>query len=173
MRKLGVIVNPVAGMGGRVGLKGSDGIEILEKARKMGAKPEAPRRAAEALKVIANIKDQIKVYAYPHEMGADECLEAGLEPEVIGSIKSGATRPEDTMEAARLMVAKEVDLILFAGGDGTARNIHTAIGANNIPVLGIPAGVKIHSAVYAINPRSAGEVASLYLQGKVVEIKEA
>ena len=172
MKKLGVIVNPVAGMGGRVGLKGSDGIEILKKAREMGAEPESPRRALEALKIIAKLKDEIEVLAYPDEMGADECRQAGLEPEVIGSIKSGETSPEDTMEAAREMAQKGVDLILFAGGDGTARNIYTAIGAK-IPVLGIPAGVKIHSAVYAINPRSAGEVASLYLQGQVVNIREA
>lgn len=172
MKKLGVIVNPIAGMGGRVGLKGSDGIEILQKAREMGAEPESPRRAIEALKIIAKLKDEIEVLAYPDEMGVDECREAGLEPEVIGSIKSGETSPEDTMEAAREMAQKGVDLILFAGGDGTARNIYSAIGSK-IPVLGIPAGVKIHSAVYAINPRSAGEVASLYLQGQVVNIREA
>jgi predicted polyphosphate/ATP-dependent NAD kinase len=172
MKKLGVIVNPIAGMGGRVGLKGSDGIEILKKAREMGAEPESPRRALEALKIIAKLKNEIEVLAYPDEMGADECRQAGLEPEVIGSIKSGETSPEDTMEAAREMAKKGVDLILFAGGDGTARNIYTAIGPE-IPVLGIPAGVKIHSAVYAINPRSAGEVASLYLQGQVVNIREA
>lgn len=172
MKKLGVIVNPIAGMGGRVGLKGSDGIEILRKAREMGAEPESPRRAIEALKIIAKLKNEIEVLAYPDEMGADECRQAGLEPEVIGSIKSGETSPEDTMEAAREMAQKGVDLILFAGGDGTARNIYTAIGPK-IPVLGIPAGVKIHSAVYAINPRSAGEVASLYLQGQVVNIREA
>ena len=172
MKKLGVIVNPIAGMGGRVGLKGSDGIDILKKARAMGAQPESPRRAVEALKIIARIKDEIEVLAYPDEMGADECREAGLQPEVMGSIKRGATIPEDTMKAAQLMAEKKVDLILFAGGDGTARNIYSAIGLG-IPVLGIPAGVKIHSAVYAINPRSAGEVARLYLQGKVVNMREA
>lgn len=172
MKKLGVIVNPIAGIGGKVGLKGSDGIEILKKAREMGARSEAPRRALEALKIIAKLKNEIQVVTYPDEMGADECCEAGLEPEIIGSIESGETRPEDTMEAARQMAERGVDLILFAGGDGTARNIYNAIGTN-IPVLGIPAGVKIHSAVYAINPHSAGEVASLYLQGKVVNIREA
>jgi len=172
MKKLGVIVNPVAGMGGRVGLKGSDGIEILRKARELGARPESPRRAVEALKIIAGIKEAIEVLAYPEEMGANECREAGLNPEVIGNIESGATGPEDTMEAARQMADRGVDLILFAGGDGTARNIYTAIGPG-IPVLGIPAGVKIHSAVYAINPRSAGEVASLYLQNKVLDLREA
>lgn len=172
MKKLGVIVNPIAGMGGRVGLKGSDGSEILKKAREMGAKPESPRRAVEALKVAARIKDQIEVITYPHEMGEDEAREAGFNPVVIGSIKSGDTSPEDTLRAARDMMEAGVDLLLFAGGDGTARNIYSAVG-DSIPVLGIPAGVKIHSAVYAINPKSAGEVAALYLEGKVVNIREA
>ena len=173
MKKLGIIINPIAGMGGRVGLKGSDGLEILRKAREMGAKPEAPSRAVAALKVIARIKEQIKVIAYPQEMGADEAREAGLEPEIIGKIDSGDTRPEDTMKAVREMAGIGVDLILFAGGDGTARNIYSAIGNQPIPVLGIPAGVKIHSAVYAINPKSAGEVAALYLEGKISNLREA
>lgn len=173
MKKLGIIINPVAGMGGRVGLKGSDGLEILRKAREMGATPESPARAIVALSVIARLKDQVQVIAYPHEMGADEAREAGLEPEVIGKIDSGETTPEDTMQAAAAMAERGVDLILFAGGDGTARNIYSAIGDQQIPVLGIPAGVKIHSAVYAINPRSAGEVAALYLEGKIANLREA
>lgn len=172
MKKLGVIVNPVAGMGGRVGLKGSDGPEILKKAREMGAKPESPMRAAEALKVVSRLKDQIEVYTYPNEMGEEEAREAGFNPIVIGSIQSGETRPDDTMNAAREMIDNGVDLILFAGGDGTARNIYTAVG-DKIPVLGVPAGVKIHSAVYAINPKSAGEVAALYLDGQLVNIRES
>lgn len=172
MKKLGVIINPVAGMGGKVGLKGSDGIEILKKARKMGAKPESPRRAVEALKVIARIKDQVEVITYPHEMGEDEARDAGFNPKVIGSITSGETKPEDTERAAQEIAEAGVDLLLFAGGDGTARNIYSAIG-DKIPVLGIPAGVKIHSAVYAINPKSAGEAALLYLEGKVVNIRES
>jgi len=172
VKTLGVIVNPIAGIGGKVGLKGSDGLEILKKAREMGAKSDAPRRAQEALHIIAKIKNDIHVLAYPDEMGANECRQAGLEPEIIGSITSNETCPEDTMKAAQKMTERGIDLILFAGGDGTARNIFSAIGSS-IPVLGIPAGVKIHSAVYAINPHSAGEVASLYLQGKVVNLREA
>jgi len=172
MKKLGFIVNPVAGMGGRVGLKGSDGADILQKARELGAKPEAPGRAVEALKVIARVKDSIEIITYPHEMGEDECRQAGFDPVVIGSITSGATTPEDTMEAAAQMAARGVDLILFAGGDGTARNIYNAVG-ERVPALGIPAGVKIHSGVYAVTPRGAGEVCALFLEGKLVNIREA
>lgn len=172
MKKLGVIVNPVAGMGGRVGLKGSDGSAVLAKSIALGAKPESPNRAIEALKVISRISDQIEVITYPNEMGETEARAAGLAPTVIGSIESGNTTPEDTLNAAQQLRERNVDLLLFAGGDGTARNIYSAVGLS-IPVLGIPAGVKIHSAVYAVNPRAAGEVAALYLEGKLVRIRES
>lgn len=172
MKKLGVIVNPIAGMGGKVGLKGSDGRGILKQAKELGASPDSPRRTVEALKIIAADKGEIQIITYPAEMGETECREAGLEPVVIGEITPGETGAQDTVKAAREMLQRETDLILFAGGDGTARNIYEAIGTS-IPVLGIPAGVKIHSAVYAINPRSAGEIARLYLKNQVVDIREA
>ncbi|NQU08093.1 MAG: ATP-NAD kinase family protein [Candidatus Abyssubacteria bacterium] len=172
MKKLGVIVNPVAGMGGRVGLKGSDGAEILRRARELGAEPESPRRAVEALKAVSKLKAGVEVITYPAEMGEGECREAGLDPEVIGTIMSGATTAADTQDAAREMAAAGVDLILFAGGDGTARNIEDAVGTT-VPVLGIPAGVKIHSAVYAVTPGSAGKVAAMFLEGRLPNTKEA
>jgi predicted polyphosphate/ATP-dependent NAD kinase len=172
MKKLGVIVNPIAGIGGRVGLKGSDGAEILRSARRLGARPESPRRATEALAVVSRLRDAVEVLAYPAEMGEDECREAGFEPTVIGSIQSGATTPEDTERAAAEMLGAGASLILFAGGDGTARNLCDAIG-ERVPVLGIPAGVKIHSAAYAVTPRSAGEVAAGFLAGRLTETRAA
>lgn len=172
MKKLGVIVNPVAGMGGRVGLKGSDGIEIICKAKELGARPESPNRTVDALKVVLKIKDRIEVITYPQEMGEDECREAGFSPTVIGSINSGETTSEDTQQAAQEMAAEGVDLLLFAGGDGTARDIYNAI-REEVPALGIPAGVKIHSAVYAVTPRSAGEVAAMFLEGRLMNVRGA
>jgi predicted polyphosphate/ATP-dependent NAD kinase len=172
MKKLGVIVNPIAGMGGRVGLKGSDGVDILKRARELGATPESPGRAVEALSVIAGIREPFEVVTYPAEMGERECREAGLDARVIGFIQSGQTTSEDTLRAARDMAGAGVDLLLFTGGDGTARNICTAV-KQEVPALGIPAGVKIHSAVYAVTPRSAGELAALYLGGRPLELREA
>ena len=172
MKKLGLIVNPVAGMGGRVGLKGSDGADILRRARALGAAPESPRRAEQALESIAGIKNELEVLAYPHEMGEDEARASGISPTVIGSVDSGETTPEDTRRAAREMESRGVDLILFAGGDGTARDIFSAI-EQRVPALGIPAGVKIHSAVYAVTPRQAGEAALMFLTGRLMTMREA
>jgi predicted polyphosphate/ATP-dependent NAD kinase len=172
-KKLGLIVNPIAGMGGRVGLKGSDGADILQKAIERGAQPESPQRAKHALEKLLTIKEDIELITYPNEMGGQEARDCGFDPVIIGNVESGRTTPQDTIKAARDLVEQKVDLILFAGGDGTARNIYDAIGDTDVPVIGIPAGVKIHSAVYATNSKNAGELALLYLQGKIKKIRDS
>lgn len=169
--KLGFIVNPIAGMGGKVGLKGTDGTEILQRARELGAEPEAPKKAIKALEILTPLRDKLRIITCPGDMGENEAVAAGFVPTVIGDRKDD-TGPKDTEQAARHMLNLGVDLLLFAGGDGTARNIYNAIGAK-MPALGIPAGVKIHSAVYANHPRSAGEVALKYLQGELETLREA
>ncbi len=172
MKKLGLIINPVAGIGGRVGLKGSDGPDVQRRARELGALPESPRRAVDALKSLTALKDRIEVVTYPREMGEDAARECGFTPSVAGSIASGSTTPDDTRRAAREMGEMGVDLVLFSGGDGTARDILDAVG-RRITVLGIPAGVKVHSAVYAVTPRSAGMVARMYLEGRLDGVHDA
>ena len=122
-RKLGLIVNPISGMGGSVGLKGTDGEEILKKAIELGAKPTSPSRAIEALNEVLPIKNQIELITYPRDMGEAEAQACGFKPKVIGALGEGETSPEDTRDAARAMLKSEVDLILFVGGDGTARDI--------------------------------------------------
>lgn len=170
-KRLGLIVNPVAGIGGRVGLKGSDGAEIQKRALELGAVPQSLNRAIQALERIEAV-DGLEVITYPGEMGEDAARPCGFQPTVIGSIKPGETTPEDTMNAARQMRRLNVKLLLFAGGDGTARDIYNAVG-EGLPVLGIPAGVKIHSAVFGTNPLNAGDLAALYLQGKASSLREA
>jgi predicted polyphosphate/ATP-dependent NAD kinase len=170
-KELGLIVNPVAGLGGRVGLKGSDGAEIQQRAVELGAEPRAQERAREALEKLRDV-DGLQIVTCPGEMGADVVRMVGLQPAVIGEIAPGETTAEDTRQAAQQMKELGVDLLLFAGGDGTARDVYEAIGLEQ-PALGIPAGVKIHSAVYATSPASAGELARLYLQGRVTRLREA
>lgn len=169
--KLGFIVNPIAGMGGKVGLKGTDGRDILEKALSLGAMRESPNKAKQALEILLPIKDDLQIFTYGGDMGENEALELGFNPVVIGEVKE-ELNPLNTEKAAREMVEKGVDLILFAGGDGTARNIFNAVG-NKVPVIGIPAGVKIHSGVYANYPKAAGEIALNYLKEDDKKTKEA
>lgn len=182
--RLGLIVNPVAGVGGRVGLKGSDGQEILQRALELGAAREAPSRAAQALRRLEGMRERLTVVTYPGEMGEDEARAVGFRVEVLKPARAAATvtiagqrlvatTAADTEDAATRMVEGGVSLILFAGGDGTARNIYNAVG-DRLPVVGIPAGVKIHSAVYANTPRNAGDLAAHYLNGsRAVRLREA
>lgn len=171
LNKIGLIVNPVAGMGGRVGLKGSDGADIQKKARSLGAVQEAANKALIALKQI-ELKDEYEVFTGPGEMGENCARQAGFSPKVVDNITKGLTTPEDTIAIAKKIKEIGVDILLFAGGDGTARNIFDAIHTQ-IPVLGIPAGVKIHSAVYAINPRSAGKAVQSFLGTRPLKTREA
>ena len=170
--RLGFVVNPVAGMGGRVGLKGSDGAETLRRAKELGATESSPERATEALRHLASLRGELEILTYPGEMGEYEARLAGFEPKVLGKIKEGATTSADTKAAASEMVNLGVDLILFAGGDGTARDIFEAI-AGKLPALGIPTGVKIHSGVFAVSPAAAGELTAKYLRGEVKSVQES
>lgn len=172
MKKLGLIVNPIAGIGGRVGLKGSDGPEIITDARQRGAVPESPDRALEALRIIAESGEVFDLFTFPGEMGENESRRCGLCPNVLGFVSHGETTAEDTRNAAVEMRDIGVDLLLFAGGDGTASDIFEAVGLR-VPVLGIPAGVKIYSSVYAINPQRAGELAVSFLLGNISRTLDA
>lgn len=158
-------------MGGRVGLKGTDGQEILQKAIRLAAKPVAPLRATETLKIVVSVKTSFDLLTYPFEMGADVARNCGLKPTVLGSIRSGRTTAADTHNAALELMESHVDLVLFAGGDGTARDICKAVD-QRVPVLGIPAGVKIHSGVFAVNPKKAGELTLKFLQSDTL-LREA
>lgn len=162
MKRLGFLVNPIAGMGGRVALKGTDGPDILKMARERGATPLAPLRASLALESLLPYKDDFELLTGPADMGENEAKALGFHPCVVGKTVATQSSPEDTRAIAQKMTAMGYDLLLFAGGDGTARDIYESIGENML-TLGIPAGVKIHSAVFATSPKSAGDIALLCL----------
>jgi predicted polyphosphate/ATP-dependent NAD kinase len=170
--RIGFIVNPVAGLGGSVGLKGSDLPDIVERARALGGEPHSSERAGYALKELAGAKSKFVIYAYDGDMGGDLARDMGLTVHIIGKPSGSNTTAADTTAAATLMAETPVDLIVFAGGDGTARNVCSAVG-ERIPVIGIPAGVKIHSAVYAVNPRNAGLVIRDFIEGRITRFKES
>ena len=162
-KRLGLIVNPIAGMGGGVGLKGTDSAATLQRARDLGARPRSGLRANVALSIVMErLGDAVELVTAPGAMGESIATDAGYTPLVIGETVGNETGPEDTRRAAKAMLAAGVDLLLFAGGDGTARDICGVIGGQLV-ALGIPTGVKMHSAVYATNPRSAGEAAARFL----------
>ena len=169
MKKLGLIINPVAGLGGSVGLKGSDG--MVEEALARGAVPQAERRAEVALQELLGIQKTITVYTGPGAMGGDLAARMGFACVVQGGPNEENTTAEDTRALSRWLQEQGVDLILFAGGDGTARDICTTAGETAV-FLGVPAGVKIHSPVYARSPATAGRLAALYLQEQVTDVIE-
>lgn len=169
---LGLIVNPVAGIGGRVGLKGSDGDFIQRRAIELGAIPESENRTTKALKEIKSSSIEVKIITYPDSMGENAAELCGIRHDVLGSTESNQTTATDTRQAAIDILHSGVRLLLFAGGDGTARDIHEAIG-QKVPVLGLPAGVKIHSAVFASSPRNAGVLAVSFLSGQISKLREA
>ena len=169
--KLGLIVNPVAGLGGTVALKGSDGAQTAARAIGLGAEPKANSRTKAALEVLLPYKERLTIYTVNGDMGEKAAKALGFNAEVVYNT-SAITTPDDTEQAAKVLKDCGVDLVLFAGGDGTARNICHAI-EDTVPVLGIPAGCKIHSGVYAITPKAAGRVVEMLVKGELVTLADA
>ncbi len=170
--KLGFIVNPIAGMGGRVGLKGTDG--VLREAISRGAKPIAPKRATEFLqKLKEGMEDKkIEVLTCPGIMGEEEARAASFPAHVMPMKIGEETSAEDTKNATRLLTAVRVDLMVFVGGDGTAKDIFDAMqGCNEVPVLGVPSGVKMYSGIFAVNPQDAVDVILAFYENQA-EITE-
>ncbi|MFE7110324.1 ATP-NAD kinase family protein [Streptomyces sp. NPDC057575] len=178
MTRAGLVVNPVAGLGGRVGLGGTDGPDRARTALSLGARPLAGARAAAALGELAartgeSARGGLLVVTAAGGLGADAVAAAGLTERIVYAAGAGRdTSAADTAAAVRAVVAEGVDLLLFAGGDGTARDVLGALGPSGVlgspgyvtcPVLGVPTGVKMHSAVFAVSPRAAGEVAAAWL----------
>ena len=162
-KTIGFIVNPIAGMGGAVGLKGTDGKTILNKAISLGAKPIASQRAETFLSELYPAKQSLKLIVGAGCMGENQAKKCGFTCQVIGESKKETTS-EDTQNIAKEMVKAGVDLLVFCGGDGTTRDILKAVGMK-VPVLGVPTGVKMHSALFAVSPQAAARVAISYLWG--------
>ncbi|MFJ6015669.1 ATP-NAD kinase family protein [Streptomyces sp. NPDC092952] len=166
MTRIGLVVNPVAGLGGRVGLGGTDGPDRARAALARGARPLAGARATAALAELAARTGRAPVVVTAAgPLGAGPVAAAGLTGRVVYDAGTGRdTSAADTAAAVRAVVAEGVELLLFAGGDGTARDVLGALDGVRCPVLGVPTGVKMHSAVFAVNPRAAGEVAAAWLE---------
>ncbi len=170
--KIGLLVNPIAGMGGRVGLKGTDG--VVDEAIKRGASPIAPGRALEFLSAlesvmsVSKIKDELRIVTCPGKMGEDVVQEAGLKHEVVDIDIENSTDAEDTKDCVLALYEEDVRLLVFVGGDGTARDILDAVTVyelEGLQVLGVPSGVKMYSGIFVVNPADAAEVVKLVHEG--------
>jgi predicted polyphosphate/ATP-dependent NAD kinase len=177
--KIGFVVNPFAGIGGAVALKGSDGKDIVALALSRGARPQAEKRAQIAMQQVSSTNN-FTVFTAAGSMGEDVLRTLNLPYEVIYRVveemEDEQTTAEDTKNVIRLFVEKAVDLIIFAGGDGTARDVLDVLSSESnlsMAVIGIPAGVKIHSAVYATTPLRAGELINLILSGAPMSLHDA
>ncbi|WOI39002.1 ATP-NAD kinase family protein [Alteromonas sp. CI.11.F.A3] len=169
--RLGVVVNPFAGIGGALALKGSDGADVREKALAMGAEKKANEKMAKALSILEALSEQFTIVTAGGEMGEDVCASLGLPFEVVYKSASQQTEGEDTERAVQAFLGCNLDVILFAGGDGTARNVCKIVG-DKVPVLGVPAGCKIHSGVYCVTPSAAGQVISQMIKGEIVSVMD-
>lgn len=174
MKTMALLINPIAGMGGRAGLKGTDGADILQRALDLGAQPEAGLKAGKALDHLAEADAPVKLLVAAGAMGEDAAKAAGLDYDVIyepsgkEALETQKADSEAFLDAAK---AAQPDLLVFVGGDGTARDVCRKIGLD-IPALGVPAGVKIYSAVYANSPESAGRLLAEWAQDSPMDYHE-
>ena len=164
MKRLGLLINPVAGVGGPAGLKGSDGT-AAQRAMEWGYRSMAQERTIQTLAILRQAQETIQLYTFSQDMGEDAARQAGFSPIVLGA-GNRPTTASDTMRGTQMLAKLPVDLLLFSGGDGTARDLCRTVDST-FPVLGIPCGVKIHSSVFAQTPQKAGMLALRYLQGEL------
>lgn len=171
VKKIGLLVNPKAGVGGSVALKGSDGEAIYEEAIKRGASEKAHLRCEEAFSHLLDIKDEFMVYTGNHRLGEDEMKKLGINYELVYETDANTTA-EDSKNLLCEILKKDVDLIVFAGGDGTARDVYDVVKLDK-PVIGIPAGTKMHSSVFGVSPKSTAEVIRAFIMDESYEIVES
>lgn len=159
MFRAGLIVNPLAGVGGPKALRGSDG-PLAADAISKGATMLAADRAREAIRSLIDAyserqTDPPQVLVCGGPMGEDVLTDSGCEAFRVVYLPDSPTTPQDTVESARIMKEQGADLILFAGGDGTARDVVKGVGPE-FPVLGIPAGVKMYTGIFLYRPAQLG-----------------
>lgn len=169
---VGLIVNPLAGLGGSLALKGSDGEELRQRVHTLddAHRQRTAKRVTRALQPLTDTTDQLRFTTWAGAMGEDCLVGMGFQCQVLGALAEGLSSAGDTRTAAAQLLQSGVDIILFAGGDGTARDIFDVVG-DCFPVLGIPAGVKMHSSVFAVSPEAAGELLLELTRGGLVGLR--
>ena len=169
--RIGIVVNPDAGLGGRLGFKGSDG--RAQEARDAGAVDRAGPRMQQCIskfkELLASSLNRMGVsptiVAWSGRMGGDWL--DGFEYEQRKESPTESTA-QDTSNLVHDLLEAEVDVILYAGGDGTTRDIVNALDGNETPLIGVPGGVKMHSGCFATTPKASAEVLLAFLQGDLM-----
>lgn len=176
--RLGVLVNPWAGLGGPLALKGSDHLPAALRQQQAAAVQAGRSHAQQRLRRViegllaAEAAAALSWVLAPGAMAA--AVVGDLLPQAtrLDLVLTEPTTAEDTARVARALQAAGVELLLFAGGDGTARVLCDALG-ERLPVLGVPSGVKMHSGVFAINPAAAVELLALLARDRAVALETA
>jgi len=177
--RLGIVVNPDAGLGGKLGFKGSDG--RAEEARAAGAEDRAGPRMQQCLNHLATLATSslnrsqvgLELLVWEGRMGGtwlpSHAEEAPLKVEAMG-VTPATTSPEDTARLVRELVNAGAEALVYAGGDGTTRDIVKALegmgeDAQKTALIGVPGGVKMHSGCFATTPKAAAEVVLSFALG--------
>lgn len=179
--KIGLIVNPDAGLGGRLGFKGSDG--RAQEARQAGAMDRSGPRVEHALSRLSTLIKQrplaedLTIIAWAGRMGEEwlpqgDAQEVGWATEIVGQVGE-STQADDTILAVKKIYDAQIDLLIYGGGDGTTRDIVNALSqlgeeAGHLPIIGVPGGVKMHSGCFAATPNAAAEVIRAFIDGDLL-----
>tara|TARA_B100000945_G_scaffold318471_1_gene323377 strand:- start:9 stop:1148 length:1140 start_codon:yes stop_codon:yes gene_type:complete len=171
MTRIGLLVNPDAGIGGRLGLKGSDG--QAEYARSQGAEDRAGPRVRDALAHFTRLRKDTSDLQWVTSEGRMGSEWIGSEIGIISTVhqSSGLTSAEDTAGLVQTLLDAEIDLLVYGGGDGTTRDIVATLekaGRGSLPLIGVPCGVKMYSGCFAASPKAAAEVLSAWLDGELL-----
>lgn len=167
--RLGLVMNPLAGVGGPAGLKGSDGADTVSRAAALGSTSRVHERVTACLEAIAGRADAFDMLTVSGAMGERACQAAGIACEVLADMPVQQTSADDTRRAVSALQDADIDLLLFAGGDGTARDVFDVVDDDQA-VLGIPCGVKMHSGVFANNPAAASRIIADMIDGRLVTV---
>ena len=175
--RIGIVVNPDAGLGGRLGFKGSDG--RAAEARAAGAEDRAGPRMTLALDSLHTLLSSslnrsdaaMECFGWNGRMGGSWVPETqnNMTFTSIGETPK-ETSVADTEKLVTALINTEVEAILYAGGDGTTRDIANTLEkigkeAQEIPLIGVPGGVKMHSGCFATTPKAAAEVTLAFMIG--------
>ena len=165
-------MNPIAGIGGPAALKGSDGFDTVVKARQAGSESKVIERTRLVLQELDGLQGRLEFIVYPGVMGQIAFNDSSQSFRVVGPALNDETAADDTRRAVEQLQDESIDILLFAGGDGTARDVCDVIKPGQV-VLGIPCGVKMHSGVFANSPLSAGKIIRDITLGNLTSVTDA